>query len=57
MGLADVMRCVPAASTTFQKWLLFSHSGLVEAEDTLSTDAGGESANVSGEVIPPTRHT
>jgi len=28
----------------------FSHSSVVEAEGTLGTDAGGESANVSGEV-------
>lgn len=28
----------------------FSPSSVVEAEGTLGTDAGGESANVSGEV-------
>lgn len=49
MALADALRPrkleIPFFS--FHSW----------AEGTLGTDAGGESTNVSGEVIPPRRHT
>lgn len=59
MGLADALR--PS-----DRWLtLDSRNGFVlsfwccrgRRHTWNGTDAGGESANVSGEVIPPKRHT
>lgn len=42
MALADALRPLEIPFFSFHSW----------AEGTLGTDAGGESTNVSGEVIP-----